>query len=76
MASSIHLNSLDFLLWRYLKSQMYSSPINDSEELRSRIHQTCQIIQQRCEIFERVHDPLRRYQACIEVEGGYVENLL
>ncbi|KOC64263.1 hypothetical protein WH47_01970, partial [Habropoda laboriosa] len=51
---------LDFLLWGYLKSQVYSSPINDLEELRNRIHHVCQIIRQRCGIFERVRDSVGR----------------
>ncbi|KOC59408.1 hypothetical protein WH47_11037, partial [Habropoda laboriosa] len=70
------LNPLDYFLWGYLKSQVYSSPINDLEELRNRIHHACQIIRQRCGISERVrYSVRRRYQACIKMEGGHVENV-
>ncbi|XP_026828181.1 uncharacterized protein LOC113562592 [Ooceraea biroi] len=70
-------NPLDFFLWGYLKTKVYSSPINDLEELRNRIHNACEIIRQRHRIFERVRESVRRRcQACMEMEGGHVEHLL
>ncbi|CAK9800957.1 hypothetical protein ANTPLA_LOCUS2625 [Anthophora plagiata] len=76
------LNPSDFFLWGYLKSLVLSSPINDLEELSlnklcNRIHHVCQTIRQKCGIFERVRDSVkRRCQACVEMEGRHVENLL
>jgi len=39
---------------------MYSSAINDLEELRDRIQRACKIIRQKSELFERVRDSIRR----------------
>lgn len=36
--------------------KMYFSPVSDFEKLRNRIQRVCQIIRQRCGMFERVRD--------------------
>ena len=37
-SSSPDLTTLDFYLWRHLKSNVYKSPINEIDELKMRIH--------------------------------------
>ncbi|KOC61690.1 hypothetical protein WH47_05838, partial [Habropoda laboriosa] len=35
------LNPLDFYLWRHLKFLVYNTPVNNVEELRHRIQDSC-----------------------------------
>lgn len=64
------LNPLDFYLWDHLKTIVYSTPIASvEEELRARIGQAFQHIQNTLFIFEKVQNSLiRRLQACIQTD--------
>lgn len=59
-ARSPDLNPLDFFLWGHLKSLVYSTPVDNIEELRARILNGIATIQQTPGIFERVRQSMRR----------------
>lgn len=70
LPQSPNFNPLDFFLWGYLKNKVYSSIINNLEELQNRICNACEIIRQRYGIFERVCNFVRgKCQECMEMEG-------
>lgn len=76
-ARSPDLNPLDFFVWGHLKSMVYSTPVQDIEDLRQRVENGCQIIRNTPGIFERVRQSMtRRAQQCIAVHGGHFEHLL
>ncbi|KAJ4451228.1 hypothetical protein ANN_02688 [Periplaneta americana] len=71
------LNPIDFYLWGYLKSLVYSSPVPDMESLRNRIVADCEEIRNTPGIWDRVRRAMRhRYEACIQAGGGHFEHLL
>lgn len=71
------MNPLDFFVWGHLKSLVYKTPIQNVEDLRNRIQESCAIIRNTLGIFERVRQSmLRRTNACIEVGGGHFQHLL
>ena len=71
------LNPLDFYFWGHLKSLVYSTPINNVEDLRQRIIDCCNSIKQKPGIFERVRQSMRRrLECCIQIQGGHFEQLL
>ncbi|EZA49064.1 hypothetical protein X777_12801, partial [Ooceraea biroi] len=70
-------NPLDFCIWGYLKSLVYSRPINNVDDLRHRVEDVCQAILQIPGTFERIRVSfLRRCEVCVQIEGGHVEHLL
>ena len=76
-ARSPDLSPLDFFLWGYMKTEVYSSPVESEMELVQRIHAAAIIIQTTPHIFQRTRDSLRRrYQLCNEVNGAHFEHLL
>ena len=71
------LTPLDFFAWGYLKSLVYSTPINNVAHLQERIEHACEIIRVKPGIFEKVRNSfIRRCESCVEMEGGHVEHLL
>lgn len=71
------LNPLDFFLWGFLKTKVYSTPINDVAELQQRVLNVCDEIRVIPGIFGRVRFNLRRRaRICFENDGGHVEHLL
>lgn len=71
------LNPLDYFLWGHLKSLVYKTPVQNEQDLRNRIFESCAIINQTPGIFERVRQSmLRRINACAEVGGGHFQQLL
>lgn len=76
-ARSPDLNPLDFFLWGHLKSLVYSTPVDNIEELRARILNGIATIQQTPGIFERVRQSMRRrLDACIFNGGRHFEQFL
>lgn len=76
-ARSPDLNPLDFFLWGYLKALVYSTPVNDLDELQQRVDQGCHLIRATVGVFERVRMSMRRRcRACLEMEGGHFEHLI
>lgn len=71
------LNPLDYFLWGHLKSLVYRTPVQNIEDLRNRIFESCSIIKQTPGIFERVRQSmLRRIDVCIAVGGAHFQQLL
>nr|CAH7727295.1 unnamed protein product [Callosobruchus chinensis] len=71
------MNPLDYFLWGYLKSLVYKTPVQNEEDLRNRIVDSCLIIKNTPHIFERVrHSMIRRLNRCIEAGGGHFQHLL
>jgi hypothetical protein len=76
-ARSPDLNPLDFCIWGYLKSLIYSRPVEDINDLRNRIVAGCETIKNSPGIFERIRNSMRtRVDACIEAEGNHFQHFL
>lgn len=76
-ARSPDLNPLDFFLWGYLKSLVYTTPIENLEDLQNRILRGCDIIRNTPGIFERVRQSMRRRtDGCLMAGGAHFEHLL
>lgn len=71
------LNPLDFCLWGYLKSLVYTTPITNIIELRNRIVASCNDIRNTPGIFNRIRRSMRqRVDSCILARGGHFQHLL
>lgn len=71
------LNPLDFYLWGHLKNLVYSTEVNDIEDLRRRIILHCQEIKQKVDTFPKIRRSLqRRLETCIEENGKHFEQFL
>lgn len=71
------LNSLDFFMWGHLKSLVYTTPLNNVDDLRNRIINGFETIRNTPGVFERVRASMRRRaDACIRVGGGHFQQLL
>lgn len=71
------LNLLDYFVWGYLKSLVYSTPVTNLEELRERVAMGCEIIRNMPGIFQRVFASMnRRLAACVEMNGAHFEHLI
>lgn len=71
------LNPMDFCFWGYLKSVVYSEPINNREELWRRIVNAVNLFRrERTLLFNIRKSVIKRISKCIEVDGGHVEQLL
>jgi hypothetical protein len=71
------LNPLDFFLWGYLKSLVYSTAVNDAATLRERIVDACQTIRTTPGILELVRNSMRRRaEACIQAGGGHFKHFM
>lgn len=71
------LNPLDFCIWEYLKSLVYSRPVDNLADLRQQIEDACRTIRRNPGRFERIRASfLRRCEVCVQMEGGHVEHLL
>lgn len=76
-ARSPDLNPLDFCIWGYLKSLIYTNPVENIDDLRNRIVAGCETIRNSPGIFHRIRNSMRRrVDACIEAEGGHFQHLL
>lgn len=70
------LTPLDFFVWGYLKEKIYSSPVANEEDLRGRIRNTAEELQQELSLRITVGAMRKRARACIRQNGGHFENLL
>ncbi|KAJ4449600.1 hypothetical protein ANN_01003 [Periplaneta americana] len=62
--------TLDFYLWGHLKAVVYSTAMNNAEELLQRVENACQLISDDNMVFERTRQScIRRAQACETMEG-------
>lgn len=68
------LTPCDFFLWGYLKCKVFRTPSNNIIELRMRIIEEFEALQNDREMVRRaVADMRRRAFVCIDREGGHVE---
>lgn len=69
------LNPLDYFLWGHLKDLVYSTPVENIEDLRRRITSSFRSIQAR-HIQLAIDQIPRRVDLCIENNGGVFEHLM
>lgn len=71
------INPLDYFLWGHLKELVYTTPIENVEDLRDRIIDASNTIRNNRGIFERVRQNLiRRTKGCIMARGGHFQQFL
>lgn len=71
------LNPLDFCIWGYVKCLVYKQSFNSLEELRQKIIDAFNEIKGKQSLCLNIRRSLeRRYQSCIEMNGGHFEQLL
>lgn len=76
-ARSPDLNPLDYYLWGHSSALVYTTPINDVEDLRQRIIIAFETIRNTDGILHHVNASFyRRVHACIRAEGGHFEQFL
>ena len=73
-ARSPDLTPCDFFLWGHLKGLVYTIPPTDLNELRRRITEAVDNVRHDQQIIRQVvRDMERRFQLCIQRNGGHVE---
>lgn len=77
-ARSPDLTPLDFFLWPYLKDRVYLHPLNDVEELKTRIRAECRRLNNNRDVLQRVcfEGVIRRAQLCLDANGSHFEHLM
>ncbi|EZA47402.1 hypothetical protein X777_16327, partial [Ooceraea biroi] len=71
------LNPLDFCVWGYAKSLVYTTDVTTPKELQHRIVDAFQQMKNDPGLFERIRGSLRRrVHRCIQVHGQHFEHLL
>lgn len=76
-ARSPDLNPLDFCIWGFLKSLVYSTPVENIDDLRNRIIAGCETIRNTPGIFARIRQSMRRkLEGCVMAEGGHFQHLV
>ncbi|PRD28951.1 UNVERIFIED_CONTAM: hypothetical protein NCL1_30891 [Trichonephila clavipes] len=71
------LSCLDFLLWGYMKSLVYASPVDSDEALVARIAVVAGEIQEMPKVSFNVRQSLRRQcETCIFADGCFFEQFL
>lgn len=71
------LNPCDFCIWGYLKSLVYSRPIETRLQLWESIQEACTELRNNVGIFARIRRSMRnRINLCIENNGSHVEHNL
>ncbi|CAK9821245.1 hypothetical protein ANTRET_LOCUS11 [Anthophora retusa] len=69
------MNPLDFFFWGHVKTTVYKQPVETREEMVARIHGAVATITS--ETLMKVQQNIRRRaEACLEVQGGYIEPVL
>ena len=71
-ARSPDFNPLDFFLWGYLKSKVYTPLPRDLDELENNIRREVEALDPRV-VFRAILEIRSRGFICINKEGGYVE---
>lgn len=74
---SCDLTPCDFFLWPYIKNSIFQQPIQDLNELRHRILEKINEINNHPTMLQNVINSIRRrYQKCLDVDGGHFDHLL
>lgn len=74
-ARSPDLTTLDFFLWGHLKSVVYDTPSRNIEELTERIRTACASIAPGTLRNVTSTALMRRYQKCVECDGGTFDHI-
>lgn len=76
-ARSPDLNPLDFFFWSRIKDLVYSTPVENEEDLVARVVAAAGAIQDDEDVFRAVRESMiRRCRLCNRVEGRHFEQLL
>ena len=67
---------MDFFVWGFLKNFVYEVRVDTIEQLRNRIALGFQELRDRIQDFDLVAGTTRRFELCIQQNGGHVENFL
>lgn len=71
------LNPLDYFLWGYLKSLVYSVSVENVQQLEQRVIDCCEEIRNKEGVFARVRTSMRnRLAGCIDMNGNHFQHLL
>lgn len=74
---SADLTPLDYFVWGWMKSMVYSTSIATQEELRNRIEEAAATMRGRPDAIRRARESwIRRAECCIQQNGGHFEQLL
>lgn len=74
---SCDLNICDFFVWPYIKNSIYSTPIHNLEELRNRITEKFEEINNSPQMLHKVFHALqRRVDLCLHVNGQHFQQFL
>ena len=63
---------MDFFLWGYIKSQVYTTAVTDMEQLKARITQTFHNLPMEM-VRRSIHSYDHRLRVCVERGGAHVE---
>ena len=76
--SEVGFIPLDFCLWGWMKSEVYTEKVNTRDELVARIMNSAALIKQerQDDLRRATHTIAKRVEKCIEVDGGIFEHLL
>lgn len=73
------LTPMDFFLWGYVKGEVYATDVSTVEELRNRIivaFEKLKTLTANSDIIPRLKNNIRRrYNLCINANGGHFEHL-
>lgn len=76
-ARSPDLNPLDYFLWGTLKEKIYSEPVENIEQLKNEIEENVNLLNLDVALFQKIRSNfIKRCLKCIELNGGYVENVM
>jgi len=71
------LNPIDFYIWGHVKSEVYSTPVTNVDELWERTVATFGAIRNRPGQLERVRESMmRRLNGCVAANGQHFEHLM
>jgi hypothetical protein len=71
------LTPLGFYLWGHLKTVVYATPVNDTEDLWERVQNACQLFCDENLVFEKIRQScVHHVQACVQNGAGHTEHLL
>jgi len=75
---SPEFSPLDFCLWGWMKSEVYTEKVNTRDELVARIMNSVALIKQerQDDLRRATRTVAKRVEKCIEVDGGIYEHLL
>lgn len=70
------MTPLDFFVWGYLKDLVYNEQPVDVNDLKIKIRRACNNLTQEMIHAACTRELLRRFDACVDADGGHFEHLL